>query len=202
MGPDTTSFAPDLLITRAQFANALYGFAGRPIVENLPHHAFTDVGSWVDEAVSWISADPPGPGVPIMTGYPDDTFRGDRLINRGQLVRALARLTGELPEPEPEQRGRQVLFSDVPPWIEPSVRWITLDHDGTRGTGRPIMTGFPDGTFRPDDPTTRGQFASALYLLAGTPMVWNAGDGTPVDADGDLTIAGQGFPVGALWAPL
>jgi hypothetical protein len=135
-----------------------------------------------------------------MMGYPDNTFRGDQPINRGQLVRALARLTGELPEPEP--RARQVPFTDVPAWIETSVRWITLDYDGTGGTGRPIMTGFPDGTFRPDLTSNRGQFARALYRLARTPVVWNAGDGTPIDADRDLTIAGQGFPVGALWAPL
>ena len=63
------------------------------------------------------------------------------------------------------------------------------------------MTGYPDGTFRPNLTITRDQVTQALYQLASTPFVWNAGDGTSVDTEGDLTVAGSGFPVGALWVP-
>jgi hypothetical protein len=134
-----------------------------------------------------------------MTGYPDGTFRGDQLISRAELVRALHRLTGRLPEAVPAPRVPG--FTDVPPWVEAAVRWATIDHDGV-GAARPIMTGYPDATFRPNQPITRAQVARALYMIAATLVVWNAGDGTSVDADSDLTVSGQGFPLGAFWVPL
>lgn len=51
-------------------------------------------------------------------------------------------------------------FSDVPRWVEHAVRWARADD---------VVSGWPDGTFRPDRPVTRGQFVHMLHGLAGRP---------------------------------
>jgi hypothetical protein len=185
------TFRPDLTITRAQVANALYGMGGRDIA-GLPRHSLLDVPLWVDDAVTWITHDPAGPASPTMTGYPDQTYRAHNPITRGEFVRAMHRLAGELPVPDP------LRFPDVPAWIDEAVRWITADPDGA-GPVEAIMTGYPDGTFRPDLHITRAQWTRALHRLARTPEKWNSGNGTPVDPDG---VVGVGFLPGVLWAPL
>ena len=57
-------------------------------------------------------------------------------------------------------------FSDVPGGAayEDAVSWAS-EHG--------IVTGYPDGTFRPDDDVTRAQFAMMMYRLASTAAAWD-----------------------------
>ena len=57
-------------------------------------------------------------------------------------------------------------LSDVPPWVEDAVRWITSDVNDPA-----IMEGFADDTFRPNEPITRAQVVRLLYREAGSPAV-------------------------------
>ena len=51
-------------------------------------------------------------------------------------------------------------FSDVPPWVEDSVRWITAEgHAG----------GWADGTYRPNANISRAQVTNMLWKIAGSP---------------------------------
>jgi hypothetical protein len=59
-------------------------------------------------------------------------------------------------------------FSDVPAWIEYAVDWAAHDPDGGGPAASP-MSGYPDGTFRPDALMTRAQFSRLLWRLAGSP---------------------------------
>jgi hypothetical protein len=88
--PDRT-FRPNLSITRAQVVRSLYRLAGAPDVQSYPSHGLSDVPAWVEEAVRWAVSDPAGAALPVMTGYPDDTFRPDLAITRAAVTRALYR---------------------------------------------------------------------------------------------------------------
>jgi hypothetical protein len=59
-----------------------------------------------------------------------------------------------------------LLFSDVPPWIDDAVEWIT-----DPGRQPPFATGYPDLTYRPALEVSRGQVARLLHRIAGAPPV-------------------------------
>ncbi|WP_052666207.1 S-layer homology domain-containing protein [Nitriliruptor alkaliphilus] len=83
----------------------------------------------------------------IASGYPDGTFRPGNAVTRGQMATFLTRAL-DLPAGDPSR------FRDVG------------SHPHARGIGAVaragITTGYPDGTFRPDEVVTRGQLASFL----------------------------------------
>ena len=143
-GYNDGTFRPDLSITRAQVARLLYRVAGSPDVTGLPDHGFTDVPNWVNDAVTWLADNA------YMTGYNDNTFRPDLPITRGQVTRATYRVQGSPAGAPPNT------YPDVPNWLDPAADWATWDQDGA-GPNPPLMTGYNDGTFRPDDDITRAQ---------------------------------------------
>jgi hypothetical protein len=57
-------------------------------------------------------------------------------------------------------------FHDVPSWVAGSVTWAFCDGH---------MEGFPDWSFAPNAPLTRGQLARLLYRIAGSPDVSGPG---------------------------
>ncbi|MEL7210060.1 MAG: S-layer homology domain-containing protein, partial [Actinomycetota bacterium] len=107
------------------------------------------VGRWFEQGAGFV--DRHG----IMEGFPDGTFRGDEGMSRAQAVRMLYRFSGSPVDGARPDHG----LSDVPPWIEEAVRWAVAEG---------IMTGFPDGTFRPDEGLTRAQFTRAMHRVAGS----------------------------------
>ena len=153
--PDNT-FRADLSITRAQLVRMLYREAGSPRVDELPPHGLSDVPAWVERAVRWAKGNNN-----IMTGYPDGTFRPNQPITRGQTVRAVHRSNGS-PDGPPHP------FSDVPAWLTDAVNWASWDSDGA-GPGVPIMTGYPDNTFRDTLDITRAQ-TTRLVCRANAPV--------------------------------
>ncbi|MEB3269783.1 MAG: S-layer homology domain-containing protein [Leptolyngbya sp.] len=105
----------------------------------------------------------PGPDIaPWPNLVPKDDSPG---LSTPTTTRSDAVLTVPQPEvPEPDPTGTAPLnvplqdplvFSDVPAdhWAKPYI-------DGL--TARGILSGFPDGTFGPDQPMTRAQFAAQL----------------------------------------
>jgi hypothetical protein len=139
--PDAT-FRPDASISRAQVIRALHRIAGEPAPAQA--NTFPDVPTWVDPAVSWAIEHE------YMTGYRDGTFRPDASITRAEVARLLYRLAGELPVTG--SHG----FSDVPAWVAPAVTWLVTNGHAT---------GYPDGTFRPNAPITRAQFANMAFRI-------------------------------------
>ena len=53
----------------------------------------------------------------------------------------------------------------TPAWVRPAVDWATCDPDGA-GPEPSLMAGFPNATFRPDDPITRAQVGRLLLRTA------------------------------------
>lgn len=79
----------------------------------------------------------------LIKGYPNDTFLPNNPITRAELTSILVKLAvGESRPNHPRA------FSDVPPehWAAEAIK---------NGSELGLMTGFPDGTFRPDNTITR-----------------------------------------------
>ncbi len=89
-----------------------------------------------------------------MSGYPDGTFRPSKPVTRGQLASTLT-AAFELPDAS----TTEVVLADVDG---------TTHEDGIRAVlAAELANGFFDGTFRPDDPVTRGQLSSILVRAMG-----------------------------------
>jgi hypothetical protein len=128
-------------------------------------NGFRDVPAWVDEAVTWITTSG------FAEGFPDRRFRPDDTLTRAQAVQVLHRIAG-LPEDATIEPAHP--FTDVPEWIDQAVRWAVTDPDGDGPADAP-MSGYPDGTFRPDRPINRGEFTRLLWRLAGRPAALGHG---------------------------
>lgn len=146
-------------------------------IELVPH-PFTDVAdrAWYADGVCWVAAEG------IATGFRDGTYRPQRSINRAEMVVMLWRAAGS-----PEGAAHHA-FADVPDgaWYRAALDWAVAAG---------IVTGFPDGTYRPKAPVNRGQAAMMLFRTHGdldaplSPTERAAlvdhlgGESTPVDAD-------------------
>jgi len=118
---------------------------------------FSDVptDAWYLDALTWGLADG------IFNGYDDGTFQPDGPITRSQAVVWLWSLAGR------PVGSTSASFTDVRPaaWFADALDWAV---------GEGVVSGFPDGTFRPVAPVNRAQLAA---------MVWNGAD-RPVPAGG------------------
>ncbi|WP_052343512.1 S-layer homology domain-containing protein [Bacillus massiliigorillae] len=87
----------------------------------------------------------------VITGFPDGTFRPAQAVTRGQAAIMIGRDLYE----EDEVTNTKTKFKDVSP-SSAAARYIQ------KATEDGIITGFPDGTYRPDQSVTRGQMAIFL----------------------------------------
>ena len=136
--PDGT-FRPDLEVSRAQMATFLAAALDLPDGE----HDFVDVaaGTTHEAAIAAIAT------AGITSGYPDNTFRPGSPVFRDQMATFLATAL-DLDPVDPD-------FLDVP---------LDHAHAGSIGavTAAGVAQGYPDDTYRPSIPVTRGQMASLL----------------------------------------
>ncbi|MDO5301494.1 MAG: S-layer homology domain-containing protein [Tissierellia bacterium] len=87
---------------------------------------------------------------PFMNGYPDGSFGPQKSMTRGEMAAVFTKiaLKGKAP-------AGYASFKDVKDkaWYAPAVAY--MESEG-------LMSGYPDGTFRPDQSITRGEFAVIL----------------------------------------
>lgn len=183
--PDGT-FRPNSSITRAEFAQMLYGVIDKDGKTEGKAIAFPDVkdGKWYKEAVDYLSANK------IISGYPDGTFRPDAPITRAEMAVMIYKATAL-------DKENYKKFSDVKPncWYYEAV--MALANNG-------ILYGYPDGTFKPEQTATRAECASALYGIPSTDIELVTGgdkvevtfnlkdsDGNPVYGRIELFVPGE-----------
>jgi hypothetical protein len=93
----------------------------------------------------------------LIDGYADGTFRPYKNVTRGQVAKIVVQAAG---------------LTLVSPQV-PSFRDVAVDSafynyiETARNAG--ILGGYPDGTFQPDKPATRGQISKITYLAAYPP---------------------------------
>lgn len=116
--------------------------------ETDPDFPFTDVakGSWYYEGVRYAYENG------LMSGTGEGTFSPDLPTSRGMLVTILYRLAGS-------PAAGSASFTDVAKgrWYADGVSWASANG---------VVSGYPDGSFRPNDTITRGQMAAILYQYA------------------------------------
>ena len=144
-GTSPTTFSPDDPVTRGQLSAFLWRFAGEPAAAPT---TFPDVlAAWQLISVGWLDA------WGFTTGTSPTTFSPDDPVTRAQLVTFLWRLLGE-PAPAGPPGFPDVMAGA---FYADAVAWAAENG---------ITTGYPDGTFRPDQPVTRGEMATFLLRLA------------------------------------
>ena len=124
-----------------------------------PAAQFSDVSpdAWYAEAVEYVR------NHGIMNGTSATIFNPNSTASRGQIAAILYRASGS-----PETSGGTD-FTDVADtaYYADAVRWAS-----TYG----IVTGYGDGTFRPNNPITRQQLAAILWRYAGSPAAESSVD--------------------------
>ena len=150
--PDGT-FGHQLNITRGQAARLYYNSAGAPDVSGLPFHGFSDGTPFFNDAITYAKANG------IFDGFPDNTFRPNAPINRGNYIRSLYGFAGSQ-----NVSGLSAHpFTDVTPFYEDAVTWAKA---------RGLADGLPNDTFRQNNNINRGNASRTVYNLAQTEPAW------------------------------
>ncbi|MFC7402896.1 S-layer homology domain-containing protein [Citricoccus sp. GCM10030269] len=94
----------------------------------------------------------------ISVGYPDNTFRKNRQVTRGEIAAFLYRQV----RPSHPSNGQRY-FTDVNPGgaYYDAITWFAQ---------KGISVGYSDHSFRPGQAVTRGELAAFLHRLAGNPQ--------------------------------
>ena len=116
--------------------------------KDCPSAPFTDVDTakWYHLSVDYVLAHK------MMNGVSSRAFAPNANLTRGMLVQILYNLEGK-------PKGTAANFSDVQAdaWYAEAVGWAASDK---------VVTGYADGTFRPNAAVTREQTAAILYRYA------------------------------------
>ncbi len=148
------SFNPEGELTRAQFAKIIVAakkFAGETTdTGNLAQSSFSDVRPdyWAYEPIEEARQ------FGIVTGYPNGTFEPEAPITRAELVTMIIKSQPDWPLVE----TATPTFADVSLW-----HWAFEAVETAYKNA--LIKGNDDGTFRPEDKSTRGQAAAMIYRL-------------------------------------
>jgi hypothetical protein len=137
-------FKPENSITRAEIAMILWRLIDSDAKHSPQAATFNDVptGNWYAQAINYLASRD------IVFGYEDGTFRPNNPITRAELTAVMSRFF------DLDENGIAD-FSDVD-----STHWAVLYINNAHNRG--WILGFPDGTFRPNNSTTR---AEAVTLI-------------------------------------
>lgn len=139
-GYDDGTVRPNANITRAETATMLYRLLTDERMAEIKttKHSFNDIpnGAWYTEAVATMS------NGGYITGYEDNTFRGNNNITRAEFVTMLVRFI--------KVEDADCSFTDVP-----KAHWA-YSYIATAAANE-WLTGYEDGTFRPEQAISRAE---------------------------------------------
>ena len=144
-GYDNGLFCPSNSVTRAQTAVMFYKLLQRT---DWDQKTFSDVkdGDWYADAVNTLA------GLGILSGYEDGTFRPGHEITRAEFVTVV--MAFSQPSEEPAE------FADVP-----QTHWASKNIAAAVENG--WVSGYPDGTFHPEDSISRAEAVSIINKMLG-----------------------------------
>jgi uncharacterized protein YkwD len=167
-GTSPGCFSPGNATSRGQVATSIHRTHGEP---SAGQSGFADVaaGSFYASAVGWMV------DAGITTGTSPATFEPDRLVTRGELATFLHRAEGS-----PASGGESFVDVDAGDFFADAVGWMVAEG---------ITTGTSPTTFSPDRYVTRGEVATFLYRVAGSPGVTLASGGDCATAAESVQLA-------------
>lgn len=119
------------------------------VIDDLHSLTFSDIkGHWAEAAIERAAA------LGITSGYPDGTFRPSNKVTRAEFTTMITR-TFTLPS----GTGMTTDFADaaqLPQWAKTSI---------AEAAGAGIVTGYADGTFRPNQLITRTEMTAILVRV-------------------------------------
>ena len=141
------TFGPERNMTRAEVTTMFARLLTEQIeADKIYSNTFSDVpkGCWAANYIGYMQQ------FGIITGYSDGSFRPDAPVTRAEFATIASRF-------EKLTEGSKS-FTDVP-----DTYWAAryIDFAATRGW----VTGYSDGTFKPEDPITRAEVAAATCRL-------------------------------------
>ena len=149
-GYDNGYFNPEQQITRAEAA-AVIAHLVSPDITSDPEFSDVNQDHWAyDEIVRVTNAG-------IFTGYPDGTFQPSKPLTRVEMTILMAHLIGvtleaaDAASPFTDIKDSHWAFAYV--YFMEDLDWIS---------------GYPDGSFRPNQEATRAEFASFISRAVNT----------------------------------
>jgi hypothetical protein len=143
--PDGT-FGPENSITRAEMATLLVRVSDR--AANKASFSYSDVAltHWAKEAVEQATK------TGLMEGYADGSFKLEQTITRAEMAAILSRMLNNAPS------GGESFTDAKGHWAESAIERV-------KATG--IISGYADGTFRPEQTLTRAEAVTMINKLLG-----------------------------------
>ncbi|WP_449372248.1 S-layer homology domain-containing protein [Arthrobacter psychrolactophilus] len=153
--PDGT-FRPLEPIHRDAMAAFLYRAAGMPEFTPPAKSPFLDVSSTAAfyKEITWLSS------TGITTGYGDGTFRPLGSVNRDAMAAFLYRMTKTPYCQRSPSESRTFTDNPANAQFHDEIAWMACNE---------ISTGWPDGTYKPDEPVHRDAMAAFLKRWSHTP---------------------------------
>jgi hypothetical protein len=153
-GYEGNEIRPDALITRAEVVTALYRLLSDDIKteygENNLYYTDVNYSDWYGLTVATLS------NLNVVNGYEDGAFRPNDYITRAEMSAILSRISSAIPL----SAETLTAFPDVA-----DDYWAKQYIEDAQNKG--YIEGYPDGTFKPDNQTTRSEFVTTVNRLLG-----------------------------------
>ena len=151
------TFAPADNMTRAMFVTVLFRFHGAK--GDRSQSAFTDVapGEWYTDAINWAAANKIVDGVGNGKFAPNDPITRAQMCTMIERYLALYKKAWKVTLPETGSVSVMVDENAIPAYALAAVK--QCQRHG-------LVNGFEDGTFRPNDLSTRAQVAAVIYRMS------------------------------------
>ena len=156
-GTAETTFAPAENMTRAMFVTVLFRFHGAK--GDSSQSAFTDVapGEWYTAAINWAAANKIVDGVGNGKFAPNDPITRAQMCTMIERYLTLYKKAWKVTLPETGSVSVMVDENAIPAYALAAVK--QCQRHG-------LVNGFEDGTFRPNDLSTRAQVAAVIYRMS------------------------------------
>ena len=143
--PDGT-VRPNGNITRSEVATIFARLTQKnTLAQFIAQYSDVKVNDWFADSVMKLSSKG------ILTGYPDGTFKPNRNITRAEFANIVSKYIKN-------PKAANETFVDVPMnhWAKNAIAMVKAEG---------WITGYPDGTFRPDAPITRAEAVSIVNRM-------------------------------------
>ncbi len=149
-GYEDKTFKPNKGVTRYEVSSIIFRLLENPNAHDTKQATvYNDVeySQWYGKAVTTLSA------LGILHGYEDGTFRGEKTITRAEFITVLSLI-------HPLKEGGKISYGDV---SEDAWYYKHLQSAISYGW----VSGYQDGTFRPNQPITRAEAVVILNRVLG-----------------------------------